>query len=133
MMKCPTCGLVARDAKGDADGRLQTPPVGSLVLCECGAINVAESTGDAFLNVIGARTLRRISVEEFERLTAKEREAIDRAVAEHKRIGRHGGRPDDLDECAECGHARRQHLDPRWPCNLLCHCSGFVLAKRVRP
>jgi hypothetical protein len=128
MMKCPSCGLVGRDAEGDADGRKQMPPVGALVLCECGAVNKAESTGDALLNAIGARTLRTITAEEFDALPAAHRRALEGSIEAFKRAGRFGPKaPRELDVCRDCGHERRQHLDPRWPCNMLaCGCRGFL-------
>jgi hypothetical protein len=127
MMKCPTCGLVGRDAQGDADGRAQIPPVGAIVLCECGAVNRAEATGDALLTILGARFLRTLAPHEFDRLEPKVRASLESSIELMKRSGRYGKKPaSELDKCAECGHERRQHLDVRWPCNMLaCGCEGF--------
>lgn len=129
MMKCPACGLSARDGEGDADGRKQVPPIGVLVLCECGAVNRAESSGDIFADMNGARKLVTLTATEFDALPALNRRALENGIEAFKRKGRYRAAeadPSELVECASCGHERRQHLDPRWPCSMLaCPCPGF--------
>jgi hypothetical protein len=126
MLKCPACKLVGRDAEGNVDGRKQLPPIGALVLCECGAVNRAEAPADALQAILGARTLRTLTAEEFDALPLEHRRSLEQGIAAFKRAGRYRAGANELDPCASCGHERRQHLDPRWPCNMLaCACRGF--------
>jgi hypothetical protein len=129
MMKCPSCGLVGRDAEtAEPNSRKLMPPVGALVLCECGAVNRAEAPGDALQAILGARALRTLTTEEFDALPREVRSTLEASIEAFKRAGRFGPKATrELDVCRDCGHERRQHLDPRWPCNMLaCGCRGFL-------
>jgi hypothetical protein len=128
MLKCPSCGLVVRDVEGDADFRKHpAPPVGSLVLCECGAVNRAEATGDALLTMLGARRLVTLTAAEFDALHPDNRRALELSIERFKQAGRFRAGAAELEPCARCGHEQRQHLDPRWPCNMLaCGCTGYT-------